>query len=95
MDLDSVIQSEVNKIERNKYHLLTHVCGIQKDGTFEPVCMVGIEMQMQRMDMWTWGRENEWGQLERVALIYIHTMCKIASQWEAVVYTQEPQPGVL
>ena len=28
MDLESVIQSEVSQKEENKYHILTHICGI-------------------------------------------------------------------
>ena len=28
MDLQSVIQSEVSQEEKNKYHILMHVCGI-------------------------------------------------------------------
>ena len=28
MDLESVIQSEVNQKEKNKYHILTHIYGI-------------------------------------------------------------------
>ena len=28
MDLESVMQSEVNQKEINKYHILTHICGI-------------------------------------------------------------------
>ena len=28
MDLDTVIQSEVSQKEKNKYHMLTHICGI-------------------------------------------------------------------
>ena len=28
MDLDTVIQSEVSRKEKNKYHILTHICGI-------------------------------------------------------------------
>ena len=27
MDLETVIQSEVSQIERNKYRILTHICG--------------------------------------------------------------------
>ena len=30
MDLESVIQSEVSQKEKNKYRMLTHMCGIQK-----------------------------------------------------------------
>ena len=53
MDLESVIQSELSQKEKNKYHILTHICGIQKNGTDEPISRAGIETQMQRMDMWT------------------------------------------
>ena len=28
MDLESVIQSERSQKEKNKYHILTHICGI-------------------------------------------------------------------
>ena len=28
MDLESVIQSEVNQKEKNKYSILAHICGI-------------------------------------------------------------------
>ena len=28
MDLETVIQSEVSQEEKNKYHTLTHICGI-------------------------------------------------------------------
>ena len=28
MDLECVIQSEVRQKEKNKYHILTHICGI-------------------------------------------------------------------
>ena len=37
MELESVIQSEVSQKEKNKYCILTHICGIQKNGTDEPV----------------------------------------------------------
>ena len=28
MDMESVIQSEVSQEEKNKYYILTHICGI-------------------------------------------------------------------
>ena len=37
MDLETVIQSEVSQKEKNKYPMLMHICGIQKNGTDEPV----------------------------------------------------------
>ena len=30
-----------------------HIYGIQKNGTDEPICMAGTEVQMDRMDLWT------------------------------------------
>ena len=45
MDLESVILSEVSQKEKNKYCILTHICGISKNGTDEPICRAGIEMQ--------------------------------------------------
>ena len=43
MDLETVIQSEVSQKEKNKYHILTHMCGIWENGTDEPVCKAEIE----------------------------------------------------
>ena len=44
MDLQSVIQSEISQIKKkNKYHVLMYICGIQKNGTNEPICGAGIE----------------------------------------------------
>ena len=51
MDLESVIQSEVNQKEKNKYRMLTHTYGIQKrktkekNGHEEPRSRMGIKMQ--------------------------------------------------
>ena len=72
MNLEPIIQSEVSHKEKNKYHILTHKYGIQKDGTDESICRAAMEMQTQRTDMWTrWGKERE-GQIETVALKHIH-----------------------
>ena len=38
---------EGSKSEReNKYHILTLICGIWKNGTDEPICKAEIETQM-------------------------------------------------
>ena len=44
MDLEPVIQSELSQKEKNKYHVLMHLCEIQKDGSDEPICRPGTEM---------------------------------------------------
>ena len=46
MDLETVTQSEVSQKEKNKYRILTHICGTQKIGTDEPVCRAEIEIPM-------------------------------------------------
>ena len=55
MDLESVIQSEVSQKEKNKYRILTHICGIQKNGTDEPMCKAEIETEVQNKCMDTKG----------------------------------------
>ena len=51
MDLETVLQSEVSQKEKNKYRILTHICGIQKDGTDEPVCKAEIEIHVENKYM--------------------------------------------
>ena len=56
MNLKSVTDSEVSQKEKNKYHVNIYIYRIWKNGTDEPICRAGIEMQMQRMDLWIqWG----------------------------------------
>ena len=45
MDLESVIQSEVSQKEKNKYHILMHICGIKKTGIDDLICKGEIETQ--------------------------------------------------
>ena len=34
-------------MEKNKYHILKHIYGIQKDGTDEPICRAAVEAQTE------------------------------------------------
>ena len=79
MNLEPIKQSEVSQKEKDKYHLLTHIYGIQKNGTEEFTYRAAIEKQTQRTDLW---REERGGEIygERNMEIYI-TKCKINSQW--------------
>ena len=45
MNLKPVIQSEVSQKEKNKYCVLTHIYGIEKNGIDEPICREGMKMQ--------------------------------------------------
>ena len=65
MDLESVIQSEGSQKEKNKYRILKHICGTQKNGSDEPVCRAEIETQMQRTNVWT-PRGESWGGREKL-----------------------------
>ena len=59
MNLEPIIQIEVSQKEENKYHILTHIYGIQKNDTEETICRGRIETQIQRMDLWIqWGKER-------------------------------------
>ena len=45
MDLGSVIQSEVSQKEKNKYCIVSLICGMLKNGTDEPICKAEIETE--------------------------------------------------
>ena len=46
MDLESVIHSEVSQKEKNKYWIISLICGISKNGTGELTCEAELESQM-------------------------------------------------
>ena len=59
MNLEAVIQSEVSYEEKNKYGILIHIDGIQKNGADETIYRAAVETQAQRTDLWTqWGKER-------------------------------------
>ena len=83
MNLESVIQGEVSQKEKNKYCILTHIYGNQKDGTYEPIFKAAVETQMQRTDLWTWAGGGGGDNGESSMEIHTYTtMCKIDSRWE-------------
>ena len=76
MYLEPIIQTEVSQKEKNNDHKLTHMYGIQKDGTDEPICRASMETQTFRTDLWTqlWG-EGEGGMNWKIE-IDIYTLWK-------------------
>ena len=72
MDLDIIILNEVSQTEKDKYHRILLICGIQKDGTDEPVCKAEIEIQMQRTNVWTPRGDGAGGMNWELGLTYIH-----------------------
>ena len=60
MDLETIIQSGISQNEKNKYHILTYVCGIQENGIDDLICK--REVETRHMDIS--GGERAWGELE-------------------------------
>ena len=58
MNLEPIKQSEVSQKEKDKYHILMHIYGIQKNGTEEFTYRAAMEKQTENrlMDM---GRGEE------------------------------------
>ena len=59
INLEPDTQNKVSQKEKEKYHILTHIYGIQKDDIDEFICKAALEKQIQRADLWTWGKEEE------------------------------------
>ena len=96
MDLESVIQGEASQKEKKRYCILMHICGIQKNGTDEPICREEIDMQMQKMDVWIRGERGRWDELGDQDWHIHSTMWEIGSQWEpAVCIAQGDQLGAV
>ena len=53
MKLEPIIQSEVSQEDKHQYSILTHICGILKDGNDNPICRTEKQTQMYRTDLWT------------------------------------------
>ena len=51
MNLEPVIQNEVSQKEINKYHILMHIYGIQKNGTDESIFRAGMKTKTYIMDL--------------------------------------------
>ena len=63
MWVDLVCHTEISRSARkNKYHILTHVCQIQKSGTEAPLCGAGTEKQVWRRGVCVQG-EAGWDEL--------------------------------
>ena len=85
MNLEPITQSEVYQKEKDKYYILMHTYGIQKDGIDEPICRAAMETQTQGTDPQTqWGKEWVDKLREQHGNIHI-TICKVDSQWEFAV----------
>ena len=86
MDLETVIQSEVYHKEKNKYHILMHICGTKKNDMDELICKADIENREQTYGYQVWKEgEMDW---ENGTDIYI-TMYKIDNWQEPTTQNRE------
>ena len=86
MNLEPIIQSEVSQKEKNKCHSLTHIYGIQKDGTDEHICRAAMETQVQRTDLTDTGDgEGEGGTNGESSMETNTIKCKVDCQWKFAV----------
>ena len=51
MDIEAVIPSKVSPKEKNKYHVLMHMCGIQKNSIDDLICKPEIETHLENKCM--------------------------------------------
>ena len=76
-NLEPIIQTEVSPKEKDKYHILTHIYRIEKNGTEEFIYRAAMEkknIENRLMDM---GRgEERMRYMERVTS-NLHYLCKI------------------
>ena len=87
MNLEPIIQSEVSQKEKDKYHILMHIYGIQKNGTEE--CIYG-QQWTNRHKKQNYGHGERVRCMERITWKHI-TICKIGIYCMA----QETQTGAL
>ena len=56
MDPEIIILSEVNQMQKDKYHMISLMCGILKQGTNEHIYKTDVESQVQKTNLGYQGR---------------------------------------
>ena len=77
MNLEPIIPTEASQKEKDKYFILMHIYGIQKNGTEEFIYRAAMEKQTYRIDLGTLGEGQMNGESNMEAYI---TTCKTDSQ---------------
>ena len=93
MNLEPIIQCEVSQKEKDKYHILTHIYGIYKNGSEEFIYRAAMGKQTYEQTLFSienrlmnMGRWEE--RMRRMEETYM-TICKIDSQREFVVWLRK------
>ena len=61
MDLEIIILSEVSQTEKDKYHMISLVCGILKNGTNELIYETERDRQRKQINGYQRGKVREEG----------------------------------
>ena len=78
MNLEPIIQSEVSQKEKDKHRILTHIHGIQEDGTEELICRAAMEKQPYREQTYEHGERGGEGEMYGNSNMETYsTVCKI------------------
>ena len=94
MNLEPIIPSEVSQKEKDKYRILTHIYGIQKNGSEEFIYRAEMEKQTQRIDLGTWERGGEGEMYGKSNMETYITICKIDSQQEFAIWLRKLKQGL-
>ena len=94
MNLELILHSEVSQKEKHKYHILTHIYRIQKNGTEEFIYRAPVEKQTQRIDLWTWERGGEGEMYGKSNMQTYITIREIDSQWEFAIWLRKLKQGL-
>ena len=76
MNLESVIESQVGQKEKNEYHILMHICGIQKNGK-QLIPLQSRNRDIEQMYGYQGGREVGKNRGIEIDIYTIDTMYKI------------------
>ena len=79
MTLEPIIHSKVSQKEKDKYHILTHIYGIQENGSEEFTYRAAVEKWTWRVDLGE--REEEGEMYEKSNMETYSTMCRKNVQW--------------
>ena len=76
MDLEIIILSELSETEKNKYHIISLICGILKNDINELIYKTEIESQTYKTNLWlskgkVGGGINKEFQISRYKLLHI------------------------
>ena len=62
IDLENIILREISQTEKDKYHMISLICGIFKEPTNELIYKT--ELQMSKINLWLPGGKGERDKLE-------------------------------